>query len=202
MIKSSWPFQDACHIVAEPSTLQLPMWQEMHKGLLCHSRWVHPTTTIVAKNVQRVTEPLLANTVSFLGRPTCFAWLANYISLVSYLNKMWKCFEGINTNRISLPALVSHEILYTSIKSVHFTITNVARNAQGYSVSYQICSLYKYIVARNVQRVTEPLLAKTVSFLSWRTCVTWLATTLCWSASLAGQNTCLPQPKYLSSSAK
>ena len=27
-----------------------------------------------------------------------------------------------------------------------------------------------------------------------RTCVTWLATTLCWSASLAGQNTCLPRP--------
>ena len=86
MIKSSRPFQDACHIVAEPSTLQLPMWQEMHKGLLCRSSQVHPTTTIVARNAQRVTEPLPANTVSFLGRPTCIAWPANYISLVSYLN--------------------------------------------------------------------------------------------------------------------
>ena len=70
MIKSSRPFQDACHIVAEPSTLQLPMWQEMHKGLLCRSRRVHPTTNIVARNAQRVTEPLPTNTVSFLGRPT------------------------------------------------------------------------------------------------------------------------------------
>ena len=65
---------------------------------------------------------------------------------------------------MSVPALVSHEILYTSIESVHFTITNVARNAQGYSVSYQICSLYKYIVARNVQRVNEPLPANIVTF--------------------------------------
>ena len=151
MIKSSRPFQDACHIVA----LQLPMWQEMHKGLLCRSSQVHPTTTIVARNAQRVTEPLPANTVSFLGRPTCIAWPANYISLVSYLNKLWECFEWINTNWMSLPALVSHEILYASIESVHFTITNVARNVQGYSVSYQICSLYKYNVARNVQRVTS-----------------------------------------------
>ena len=76
MIKSSRPFQDACHIVAEPSTLQLPMWQEMHKGLLCRSSRVHPTTTIVARNAQRVTEPLPADTVSFLGRPTTIFPLA------------------------------------------------------------------------------------------------------------------------------
>ena len=67
---------------------------------------------------------------------------------------------------MSLPALVSHEILYTSIVSVHFTNTNVARNAQGSSVSYQICSFYKYIVAQNVQRVTVPLPANTMSFPS------------------------------------
>ena len=76
---------------------------------------------------------------------------------------------------MSLPALVSHEILYTSIESVHFTITNVARNAQGYSVSYQICSPYKYNVAQNVQRVTEPLPANTVSFLGRPTCIAWPA---------------------------
>ena len=75
---------------------------------------------------------------------------------------------------MSLPALVSHEILYASIESVHFTITNVARNVQGYSVSYQICSLYKYIVAQNVQRVTVPLLANIV-LPGWPTCVAWPA---------------------------
>ena len=120
MIKSSRPFQDACHIVAEQSTLQLPMWQEMHKGLLCRRSQVHPTTTIVARNAQRVTEPLPANTVSFLGRPTCIAWPTNYNFLVSYSNKMWKCFKGISTNRISLLALVSHEILYH--QSSQFTL--------------------------------------------------------------------------------
>ena len=103
---------------------------------------------------------------------------------------------------MSLPALVSHEILYASIESVHFTITNVARNAQGYSVSYQICSLYKYNVARNVQRVTEPLPAKTVSFLSRRTCFVWPAN-LCY---LAGYNSLLVskpcRPKYLHTSAQ
>ena len=98
---------------------------------------------------------------------------------------------------MSLPALVSHEILYTSIESVHFTNTNVARNAQGYSVSYQICSLYKYNVARNVQRVTEPLPAKTVSFPSRPTCFAWLAN-LCYQAgynSLLVSKPC--RPKYL-----
>ena len=65
---------------------------------------------------------------------------------------------------MSLPALVSHEILYTSIVSVHFTNTNVARNVQGSSVSYQIWSLYKYIESRNVQRVNEPLPANIVTF--------------------------------------
>ena len=63
-----------------------------------------------------------------------------------------------------MPALVSHEILYTSIVSVHFTNTNVARNAQGSSVSYQIWSRYKYIESRNVQRVNEPLPANIVTF--------------------------------------
>ena len=103
---------------------------------------------------------------------------------------------------MSLPALVSHEILYASIESVHFTITNVARNAQGYSVFYQICSLYKYIVAQNVQRVTEPLPAKTVSFLSRRTCFVWPAN-LCY---LAGYNSLLVgkpcRPEYLPTSAQ
>ena len=47
-----------------------------------------------------------------------------------------------------------------------------------------------------------PSLAGQLVLSGWPTCVTWLATTLCWSASLAGQNTCLPRHKHLSSSAK
>ena len=88
MIKSSRPFQDACHIVAEQSTLQLPMWQEMHKSLLCRSSQVHPTTTIVARNGQRVTEPLPANTVSFLGWPTTFLSLAIWINCKNVSNEL------------------------------------------------------------------------------------------------------------------
>ena len=137
MIKSSQPFQDACYIVAKPSTLQLPMWQEMHKGLLCHSSRVHPTTTIVARNAQRVTEPLPANTVSFLGRPTTIFPLAIQIKcenvskeliLIGYPCRHW-ChmkFSIHQSSQFTLPLPMwqeMHKGLLCPIRFVYFTST-------------------------------------------------------------------------------